>query len=89
MLAMPLFHPLPRDCDTLRRSLGTTRGDITTAEGKWKEIRTALYQSVLDALGKKEHKNEDWFEENLEEMEPAVEAKRAAYLAHVNNTCPV
>jgi hypothetical protein len=68
--------------------LGTTRGDISTAEAKWKEIHTALYQSGLDALGKKEHKNEDWFDENLEEMEPAEEAERAEYLAHVNNPCP-
>jgi hypothetical protein len=32
-----------RLCDTLRKSLGKTRGDPTTGETKWKEIRTALY----------------------------------------------
>jgi hypothetical protein len=42
-------------------------------------IRTALYQSGLHALGMKEHRNEDWFEENLE-IEPALKAKRAVYL---------
>jgi hypothetical protein len=76
MLAVPRFFPLSRDYVTL---------------SKWKEIRTALYQTGLDTPGKKDHilVNEDWFEENLGEMDSAVEAKRAAYRAHINNPCPI
>ena len=39
------------------------------------------------SLEKKEHRNEDWFEENRQVMIPAVEAKRAAPLVHDNNPC--
>jgi thermostable 8-oxoguanine DNA glycosylase len=35
-----------------------------------------------------EHKNEEWFEENLKNMNFSVENKRAEYLVHVNNSCP-
>jgi hypothetical protein len=36
-------------------------------EAKWKEMLTALYQSGLDALWKKENKHKNRLEENLEE----------------------
>ena len=73
--------------ETLKTSLEKGRGDVTTASAKWKQVRTALYQSGLEALWKKERRNEDWFEANWEEMEPVVEAKRAARLAHENKPC--
>ena len=44
----------------------------TTADAKWEQVRTALYQSGLETLGRKEHRNEDWFEENCQEIEPVV-----------------
>ena len=48
-------------------------------------MRYTLYQSGLEAFGRKEHYNQDWFEANWQEMEPVVGAKRAAHLAHVSN----
>jgi hypothetical protein len=79
MLAMSLFHPLFRDYVTLSEDLWEQLVEISPLQKQ---------NGRKYALGKKEHKNEDWFDENLEEMEPAEEAKRAAYLAHVNNPCP-
>ena len=73
--------------EALRTSLGRGRGDATTAGAKWEQVRTALYQSGLETLGRKEHCNVGWFEANWEEMEPVVEAKRAARLAHEKNPC--
>ena len=43
--------------EALRTSLGRGRGDATTAGAKWEQVRTALYQSGLETLGKKEHCN--------------------------------
>ena len=43
---------------------------------------------VLEVLGRKERRNEDWFEANWQEMEPVVEAKRKARLAQADNPCP-
>lgn len=73
--------------DTLRSSLDKGREEATDANSKWKQVRCALYQSGLEVLGKKERKNEDWFEDNWQEMEPVVEAKRKARLAYTNNPC--
>ena len=73
---------------SLKVSLEKGRTGAATAGTKWEQRRTALYQSGLEILGKKEHRNEDWFEENWQEIIPAVEAKHAACLAHDNNPCP-
>ena len=73
---------------TLRTSLKRGRSDATTVDSKWKHVRDALYQSGLETFGRKEHRNEDWFEASWQEMEPVVEAKRAVRLAHENNPCP-
>ena len=73
--------------EALRTSLGRGRGDATTAGAKWEQVRTALYQSGLETLGRKEHCNVGWFEANWEKMELLIEAKRAARLAHEKNLC--
>ena len=42
----------------------------------------------MAAFGKKERKNDDWFEASWEEMQPVTEAKRKAMLAHKQNHSP-
>ena len=71
----------------LRSSLAKNRDEATNAVSKWKQVRSALFQAGLEVLGRKERKNEDWFEANWQVMEPAVEAKRQARLAYNNNPC--
>ena len=73
--------------DTLRTSFAMGREEPTDANSKWSLVRTTLYQSGLEVLGKRERRNEDWFEANWQEMEPVVDAKRKARLAHANNPC--
>ena len=72
----------------LRMSLGKASGVATDANSRWCQVRSALYQSGLEVLGRKEQRNEDWFEANWQEMEPLVEAKRKARLAQADNPCP-
>ena len=57
--------------------------DSTTS--KWNHIRNAVYDSSFEVFGKKERENDDWFEAGLNEMEPAIEEKRAALLERHRN----
>lgn len=84
--------PARPNCDqkegaTLRTSLKKGRSDVTSADSKWKHVRTALYESGLDTFGRKGRQNKDWVEANWQEMEPAVKAKPAERLAYDNNLC--
>ena len=57
-----------RDCPT------------SSAEERWHHIRVAIYNSAMDAFGKRERKNTDWFEAGIAELEPAIAAKWTALL---------
>ena len=48
------------------------------ANDGWNSLRDVIYDSALDSLGKKSHKSCDWFEANIEVMEPLIRVKRLA-----------
>ena len=56
--------------------------DATT---KWNFIRNAVYDTSIETFGKKERKSNDWFEAKIEELEPAIETKRATLLEEKRN----
>lgn len=53
-----------------------------SATSKWNYIRDSVFKTAIDTFGKKERRNEDWFEAGAAEIEPAIVAKRAALLAY-------
>ena len=57
------------------------------AQARWDFIRDAVYKAAIDTFGKRAKKNEDWFEAGIEEMEPAITAKRAALLEYKRQPC--
>ena len=48
-------------------------------------MRNAVYETSIEAFGKKERKSNDWFEAKIQELEPAIEAKRATLLEEKRN----
>ena len=59
-----------------------------TINSKWSCLREATYNAAITAYGKKERKNEDWYDAHWEEMEPVIEAKRKALLAYKSKPSP-
>ncbi|XP_052217843.1 uncharacterized protein LOC127835421 [Dreissena polymorpha] len=57
------------------------------AMGRWKSIRDTIYDAAIAAFGKKEGKNPDWFNANLQELEPVLATKRSALLAYRKSPC--
>lgn len=53
-----------------------------TLEEKWQLIRNAVYNTAIQVWGKKERRNQDWFETHQAEMEPAITAKRETLIAY-------
>ena len=49
-------------------------------EERWNHIRDSIFSSAMDAFGKKERQNPDWFEANITDLEPVIAAKRTALL---------
>ena len=45
-------------------------------------MRDAVYKAASDTFGKRGRKNEDWFEAGIEELEPAINAKRSALIEY-------
>ena len=52
------------------------------AEDRWNSIRNTIYSAAVQTYGKKERKNADWFEANIAEMEPVINAKRSAMIEY-------
>ncbi|XP_029645741.1 uncharacterized protein LOC115219705, partial [Octopus sinensis] len=50
----------------------------TSIEERWQLIRDTTCRIVMSSLGKRERRNQDWFEAHLPEMEPVIAAKREA-----------
>ena len=100
----PFHHSKPAsrpriDCakttDTERRLLFTdlVENSLKDAQGpsgkeKWNTIREAIYTASVSAFGKRTKNSPDWFNDNLPKIEPLVEAKRKAFLAHKANPTP-
>ena len=55
------------------------------ADDCWNFLRDTIYSSAIETYGKKEHKNTDWFEANITEMEPVIKAKRVALIKYKDN----
>ena len=49
-------------------------------EDRWNSLRNTIYSAAILTYGKNEHKNADWFEANITEMEPVINAKRIALI---------
>ena len=60
--------------------------DNQTAENKWDHLRKTLYDTAMLTYGKKEHRNEDWYEASLIDIEPVINTKRSALVRYKN--CP-
>ena len=65
--------------DSLQEKLAA-QPTTNNLDAKWSHLR--------DAIGKKEHKNADWFEACWEEVQPVTETKMKAMLAHKQNPSP-
>ena len=50
------------------------------AEDRWNSFRSIIYSAAILTYGKKEQKNADWFEANITDMEPVINAKRTALI---------
>ena len=46
----------------------------------WKYIRDSIYNTAMSTFGKRKKQNVDWFEANLEKMEPAIQAKHTSLI---------
>ncbi|XP_052253146.1 uncharacterized protein LOC127859679 [Dreissena polymorpha] len=55
--------------------------------GRWTSIRDTIYDAAIAAFGKKEGNNPDWFNANLQELEPVLATKRSALLAYRKSPC--
>ncbi|XP_038066715.1 uncharacterized protein LOC119736778 [Patiria miniata] len=55
------------------------------AQQRWSQLRQIIYNSALQAFGKKQKKTQDWFEANSSELNPVIEEKHAALLEHKRN----
>ena len=53
--------------------------DATT---KWNNLRNATYKAAMEAYGRRIRNNADWYEENLNVMEPLTAAKRSALIQY-------
>ena len=73
--------------DSLQEKLAA-QPTISNPDAKWSHLCDAIYDSAMATLGRKEHKNADWFEACWEEMQSVTEAKRKAMLAHKQNPSP-
>ena len=54
-------------------------GDDTTIEENWSTFRDVVYETSLAQLGTKTRQGNDWFDENDEEIQKMVVAKRQAF----------
>ena len=60
-------------------------GEETTIEEKWSTFRDIVYEKSLDQLGTKKRQDNDWFDENDEEIQKLVLAKRQAFSTVLNH----
>lgn len=45
-----------------------------------------IYSTAVKTVDKKERKNVDWFEANISELEPVIDAKRSALISYKPNS---
>jgi len=71
----------PQLCEEFRSALDTALLNCPSENSTriWDFIQKATYKTAMDSFGKKQRKQEDWFEENYEILAPLLEAKRKAY----------
>jgi len=73
--------------DSVRNGLSRTP-QANDVNEEWNNIKTVVETAASGTLGYKKRKHEDWFYDNITEIEAAVEAKRSArldYEAHKNS----
>lgn len=51
-----------------------------SAESRWSTLSASIHRSAIEAFGKKERKNVDWYEVNFQIMEPLTKVKHQALL---------
>ena len=54
--------------------------DGVSADSRWRQLSTAIHRSAITAYGRKERRNVDWYEANLQLMEPLTQSKREALI---------
>ena len=57
----------------------------TSAAQRWKYLRDTIYNAASLTFGKKQAKTSDWFDANLDEIQPFIDEKRRA-LASCKNS---
>ena len=51
------------------------------AEKCWESLRTTIYETAMKVFGRKKHNSADWFDANITELTPLIDAKRHALIA--------
>ena len=72
-------------CQKFQTKLCEALGEVSSLpskEEKWQKIKDTTYHCAMSCLGKKEKKNEDWFDHNSSELEPIIAEKKAALRAY-------
>ena len=54
----------------------------TDATTKWNNLGNATYRAAMEAYGRRIRNNADWYEANLNVMEPLTAAKRSALIQY-------
>ena len=52
---------------------------------RWLQLRSHIHKSAIEAYGKRERRNADWYAAGLADMEPATITKRRTLLEYKNN----
>ena len=69
--------------NSVRRIPPAKPGESATA--RWTLLSSAIHESAIEAYGKQERRNVDWYDANLTVMEPQTIAKRQALLNYKNS----
>ena len=72
--------------DTLEERLGAITLDKQDVEAAWTSLRETVYNTAMECLGPPARKHKDWFDEKHSDITALLEQKRAAHLAHIQDT---
>ena len=71
---------------TLEERLDAITLDKQDVEAAWTSLRETVYNTAMECLGPPARKRKDWFDENHSDITALLEQKRAAQLAHIQDT---
>ncbi|XP_014787911.1 uncharacterized protein LOC106881903 [Octopus bimaculoides] len=78
--------PTLQKCFAVSIKVALSSCPSSSAESRWNYIREALYTTSIDTFSMSERQNPDWFSSGLSELEPVIEAKRAAVMQYKSDS---